>query len=174
MSENIYPEFAFPDVEKGEVVLWMASPSDEQAHMMQVVKVGDTTVEGVVWYANEPGDHEPKTGVRHVSDPWLQEPFNLNAMTMEENSGVFIRLPGLDGFRNRIAALEAQVGARDQVIQAMIDRLNQMGDTLPPIPSIAEAVAEVATQRRGRTPRRRSGEPTSPAPTGTRLSSLIG
>lgn len=176
MSENMYPEFTFPDVEVGDWVLWMQTASDGNAHPMLVNRVGDTTVEGVVHLAgDEAGSTTVVSGVRHASDPWLYDPNNRYAQEQQGDSGVFVQLPNQIRDRQQIAELRLQVAARDEVLQLLIERANlSKNEKDPVIPSIEQAAADVTARRNAARGRKFRGEPAGPAPKGTLLSSLIG
>ena len=173
-------EFTFP-TNLDPIVFWMASPSDTEAHPMLVLRAGDSSLEGLVYYTNGEGaPPEYKSGVRHVADPWLEDPVNREGSHWDE-SGVFCEMPSTLARKRQIAGLEAACAARDELLHLIIEKLNaNKGKDEEAIPDLREVVARIAAEREPERPRRGrrpagpgTKEPTAPAK-GVNLSALMG
>lgn len=107
-------EFVFPDVGIGETVLYKTQPGSKQAYAMKIVHRGDDSIEGIVFFYDSGSgcQYGYKTGVRHQSDPRLQDPTFLHNLLADGDGGVFVEDPGKLRLLARIEALEAALGAK--------------------------------------------------------------
>lgn len=170
MSEFENPDYQFPELGVGDWVSFMSSPDAQDVHPMLVTFVGDGSVDGFVFFTNEDGRSSPRTGCRCIDDPALRDPVILNIITEEPDTGIFTLSPTHTRLLTRIADLEAKDAARDEVIEALLERVNKdtKGRSIPSVNDVAKKRAKAVIEKRPSTTR--GAEP----PKGTNLNSLIG
>lgn len=120
--------FNFPDVRPGQIVMYATSPQEQQWHPMLVVKVGGESIDGIVyWDHDQVGASQPRSGCRHVADPWLSDVNNLANLAGEDSEGgCFVEHPDTLEARNRIGELSSTVESLEETLAEAIKAFNAM------------------------------------------------
>lgn len=106
----------------GKVVRFMKSPADKASHPMLVLRAGDDSIDGIVWYTNEIGAYHPKEGVRHFMDPVLKDPDRLRILMEEDESGVFVESPVDVAMDKTLASMQAQIDELKELVASAAPR----------------------------------------------------
>lgn len=166
-----YEEFQFPAVEPGEVVMFMMSPGDTEAHPMFVTAVGDQGIDGMVFF--KAGGSQNRSGVRHVTDPFLQIPQNIANMIDDDESGVFVEHPHKLAAQSRleqIDALTTQLEALEELTAGLAQLVDPDGKQLSELLKESRKKAAKSAKKS----KVEEDAPDSATTTGVRLSDVIG
>lgn len=126
MSEQRSESFDFPSIEVGEVVMFMASPSDGVSHAMVVSAVGSDTIDGMVYWRD--GGATPRSGVRYITDPFFQDAQQVSVMLEDQEGGAFVESSTKTNLNNKLEDYEERIRYLEEAVAVFAGSVDPSGE----------------------------------------------
>lgn len=126
MSEQRVEGFDFPVIEVGEIVMFMASPSDGVSHAMVVSAVGADTIDGMVYWRD--GGATPRSGVRYITDPFFQDAQQVSVMLEDQEGGAFVESSTKTNLANKLEDYEERIRYLEEAVALFAGSVDPSGE----------------------------------------------